>query len=217
MTATSTRVICWNGEQHNLMNHIIRKQGVINFHRSGQAIVSHRFELPSGMACCKISELIDAVRAYVAEQPQDYLALLNVQIDVLSAHNRNEDGLICIAKSNLFLFVHAYLQAAGVEYTRAPYPPIRVAADVHATLGRALSVGPLASPSSDRSAPAFFTLRLTVSDLAFAARLGHAGAVEKLASISSRRELVSSCCLGCCATHELKKCKAAQTVLPRVA
>jgi len=163
ISLTCTRVICWNGEQHNLMNHIIRKQGVINFHRSGQAIVSHRFELPSGMACCKISELIDAVRAYVAEQPQDYvrveaafivepryqLALLNVQIDVLSAHNRNEDGLICIAKSNLFLFVHAYLQAAGVEYTRAPYPPIRVAADVHATLGRALSVGPLASPSSD--------------------------------------------------------------------
>ncbi|KAJ1625661.1 hypothetical protein T492DRAFT_843760 [Pavlovales sp. CCMP2436] len=77
---TCTRVICWNGEQHNLMNHIIRKQGVINFHRSGQAIVSHRLELPSSMACNKISELIDAiselidaVRAYVAGQPHDYV------------------------------------------------------------------------------------------------------------------------------------------------
>mmetsp|Transcript_11718 Transcript_11718/g.27754 ORF Transcript_11718/g.27754 Transcript_11718/m.27754 type:complete len:569 (+) Transcript_11718:1000-2706(+) len=159
---TCTRVICWNGEQHNLMNHIIRKQGVINFHRSGQAIVSHRLELPSSMACNKISELIDAVRAYVAGQPHDYvrveaafivepryqLALLDVQIDVQSAHKRNEDGLICVAKSNLFLFVHAYLQASGVEYTRAPYPPLRVSPELHATLGRAMGVPPPASPSS---------------------------------------------------------------------
>jgi len=45
-----------------------------------------------------------------------------------------------------------------------------------------------------------------MSDLALAARLGHAGAVEKLASISSWRELVSACCLGCSATHKLRLC-----------
>jgi len=102
------------------------------------------------------------VRAYVAGQPHDYvrveaafivepryqLALLDVQIDVQSAHKRNEDGLICVAKSNLFLFVHAYLQASGVEYTRAPYPPLRVSPELHATLGRAMGVPPPASPSS---------------------------------------------------------------------
>jgi len=58
----------------------------------------------------------------------------------------------------------------------------------------------------ERSAPELFTLQLAVSDLALAARLGHAGAVEKLASISSRRELVSACCLGCGATRELRLC-----------
>jgi len=56
------------------------------------------------------------------------------------------------------------------------------------------------------SAPELFILQLAVSDLALAARLGHAGAVEKLASISSRRELVSACCLGCGATRELRLC-----------
>jgi len=45
-----------------------------------------------------------------------------------------------------------------------------------------------------------------MSDLALAARLGHAGAVEKLASISSLRELVSACCLGCGATRQLRLC-----------
>ncbi|KAJ1627280.1 hypothetical protein T492DRAFT_876945 [Pavlovales sp. CCMP2436] len=47
---------------------------------------------------------------------------------------------------------------------------------------------------------------LAVSDLALAARLGHAGAVEELASISSRREVMSACCLGCGATRELRLC-----------
>mmetsp|Transcript_24712 Transcript_24712/g.58328 ORF Transcript_24712/g.58328 Transcript_24712/m.58328 type:complete len:320 (-) Transcript_24712:205-1164(-) len=58
----------------------------------------------------------------------------------------------------------------------------------------------------ERSAPESFTLQLAVSELALAARLGHAGAVEKLASISSRREVVSACCLGCGATRELRLC-----------
>ncbi|KAJ1635938.1 hypothetical protein T492DRAFT_862602 [Pavlovales sp. CCMP2436] len=57
-----------------------------------------------------------------------------------------------------------------------------------------------------RSAPESFKLQLAVNDLALAARLGHAGAVEKLASISSRGELVSACCLGCGATRELRLC-----------
>jgi TPR repeat protein len=58
----------------------------------------------------------------------------------------------------------------------------------------------------ERSAPEVFTLQLAVGDLALAARLGHAGAVEKLASIASMRELVSACCLGCGATRVLRLC-----------
>ncbi|KAJ1635918.1 hypothetical protein T492DRAFT_862554 [Pavlovales sp. CCMP2436] len=51
-----------------------------------------------------------------------------------------------------------------------------------------------------------FYLQLTVRDLALAVRLRHAGVVEKLASISSRREVVSASCLGCGATRELRLC-----------
>jgi TPR repeat protein len=58
----------------------------------------------------------------------------------------------------------------------------------------------------ERSAPEAFTLQIAVSELALAARLGHAGAFEKLASIASRRELVSACCLGCGATRLLRLC-----------
>jgi len=58
----------------------------------------------------------------------------------------------------------------------------------------------------ERSAPESFTLQVAVSELALAARLGHMGAVEKVASISSRREVVFACCLGCGATRELRLC-----------
>jgi TPR repeat protein len=58
----------------------------------------------------------------------------------------------------------------------------------------------------ERSAPEAFTLQLAVSDLALVARLGHAGALEKLASVAGRRELVSACCLGCGATRVLRLC-----------
>jgi hypothetical protein len=58
----------------------------------------------------------------------------------------------------------------------------------------------------ERSAPESFTLQIAVSDLALAARLGHAEAIEKLASIASRREVVSACCLGCGATRLLRLC-----------
>jgi hypothetical protein len=58
----------------------------------------------------------------------------------------------------------------------------------------------------ERSAPEAFTLQLAVSNLALAARLGHAGALEKLASITSRRDVVSACCLGCGAMRALRLC-----------
>jgi TPR repeat protein len=59
----------------------------------------------------------------------------------------------------------------------------------------------------ERSAPESFTLQQrAVGELALAARLGQAGAVEKLASVASRREVASACCLGCGATHSLRLC-----------
>jgi hypothetical protein len=58
----------------------------------------------------------------------------------------------------------------------------------------------------ERSAPESFALQLAVSDLALAAKLGHAGVVERLASIASMREVVSACCLGCGATRVLRLC-----------
>jgi hypothetical protein len=58
----------------------------------------------------------------------------------------------------------------------------------------------------ERSAPDSLTLQLAVRDLVLAGRLGHTGAVEKLASVARRRDVASVCCLGCGATRALKLC-----------
>mmetsp|Transcript_28681 Transcript_28681/g.72143 ORF Transcript_28681/g.72143 Transcript_28681/m.72143 type:complete len:235 (+) Transcript_28681:274-978(+) len=57
-----------------------------------------------------------------------------------------------------------------------------------------------------RKAPEAFTIQIAVRDLTLAARLEHAGAVGKLTSISSRREVASACCMGCGATRKLLTC-----------
>lgn len=203
---TCTRVICWNGEQHTLMNHIIRRHGVINMHRSGAALVVHKLELPASISSSKISELIDAVRAYVASQPADWVrvasasivephyqqAYLEVHILCQSAHKRCDEGLICAraalallrpmatafgiaccsrltrssvpawhppccradgARSNLYLFIHHYLQAAGVEYTHAPVPVRAAPHELQQSLlqqaaGRAFGAPPVAQQPS---------------------------------------------------------------------
>jgi TPR repeat protein len=59
---------------------------------------------------------------------------------------------------------------------------------------------------SERDAPEAFTIQLAVRDLVLAGRLRHAGAAAKLASISSRREVASACCMGCGATRKLNSC-----------
>jgi len=50
------------------------------------------------------------------------------------------------------------------------------------------------------------SLQLAVSELALATRLGHAEALGMLASLSSRREVASACCMGCGATRKLQTC-----------
>jgi uncharacterized metal-binding protein len=58
----------------------------------------------------------------------------------------------------------------------------------------------------ERDVPDAFPLQMAVRVLALAGRLGHEGAVAKLASIASRREVASVCCLGCGATRKLLSC-----------
>mmetsp|Transcript_25521 Transcript_25521/g.64842 ORF Transcript_25521/g.64842 Transcript_25521/m.64842 type:complete len:197 (-) Transcript_25521:125-715(-) len=51
-----------------------------------------------------------------------------------------------------------------------------------------------------------YGMQLAVREFVLAARLGHSGAIEKLADLSSRREVSSKCCLGCGASRALQFC-----------
>jgi len=71
-----------------------------------------------------------------------------------------------------------------------------------------LSAKAHADEANQCGTPLQFTMNRVVRDLVLASNLGHAAADEELARIAERRDTVSACCLGCGATHRLRKCTA---------
>jgi len=128
---------------------------------------------------CDMGEAVRLYRAAVAQRNARALARLGMCLDKGRGVAQSEAEAAASYAAATELGGAEFLAASGVQHLDA--------------IGK-------------RGAPESFTLQLAVSDLALAARLGHAGAVEKLASISSRREVVSACCLGCGATRELRLC-----------
>mmetsp|Transcript_28815 Transcript_28815/g.84462 ORF Transcript_28815/g.84462 Transcript_28815/m.84462 type:complete len:797 (-) Transcript_28815:100-2490(-) len=128
----STRLVSWQGEEHVICNFLTRKLAVINLNRSRTPHVVMEFQVPASTPGAKVSELIDSIRAYVGQAPQDWVTvefanigvadmktgLIKVTIGLLTTHGRLEDGLIDSAKTRIYMFVHVYMQQAGIEYVQ---------------------------------------------------------------------------------------------------
>jgi hypothetical protein len=147
----STRVISLSGEEHTIQNFVTRKLSVINLQRSRAPVISIKLQVPARMPGAQITQLIDSVHAYVGSAPHDWTrvessviskpdyvtGVIDVLAFVRSAHPPVRDDLVMLAKSRLFMFVHVYMQSAGLEYvtpsqelsaTLVPAPPRRRAA-----------------------------------------------------------------------------------------
>jgi hypothetical protein len=126
----STRVVSGGGEQHSIQNFVTRRLSIINLHRSRNPVFAISVQLPARTPGAQISELIEVVRSYIAQRSSDWLALAGSSIEppdyrqgvielnlfCQSAHKKYVDDLIDSAKSSLYLFIHVYMQAAGMEY-----------------------------------------------------------------------------------------------------
>lgn len=146
----STRVMTLNGQEHILQNFVTRKLSVINVQRSRNPVIPMVIQMPSRTPGNQISELIEVVRAYVAATPTDWVTLassfisspdykngvIEVNLFPLSAHKLNRDELLDAARTRLYLFVHVYMQSAGMEY-------VQPRQDVHASF-----VGPGGIPQT---------------------------------------------------------------------
>ena len=94
-------------------------------------------QVPTATPSAKVTELVDSIKAYVAEKDSEWTAvdLLFGDIDFEHGHIRLDVWATCIfpahevlaiysAKSRLLLFIHAYMQSASIEYIQ-PVLPVR--------------------------------------------------------------------------------------------
>lgn len=149
----STRFISWNGESVLISNYILRKMSVVNLSRSKAPLFSYRITLPAGTAPEQVTAFIDSVRAYASDSP-DWISgsgamcgaeyekgALLVDVTLTSVYLRHEEGKIEDAVSRLWLFVHAYTLAAGLEFVKPVLPVLAVASDGLMVLGRGGGAG----------------------------------------------------------------------------
>lgn len=132
-----TYFITSNGEALILENHVIRTLSVTNLNRSGPLSLLFHIQVPAATPSAKITELVDSIKAYVAEKDSEWtqVDLLFGDIDFEHGHIRLDVWVTCSfpahevlaiysAKSRLLLFIHAYMQSSSIEYTQ-PVLPVR--------------------------------------------------------------------------------------------
>lgn len=128
----STRVVSLSGKEHILQNFITRRLGVINLHRSRAPSVNVQVQLPVRTAASQITEVISTVEMYVAATPQDWVkvqssslaqpdyqgGIVRVTVSLLSAYKPFRDDLIDQARTKLYMFLHAYMLSAQIEFVQ---------------------------------------------------------------------------------------------------
>jgi len=139
----STRFYSWRGELHSIPNFILRRLAVINHTRSRNQTRIINVQLPATTPGERVSELIDVVRNFVDQAPQDWVAVeaadikqpdyargtLTITMALRSAHARVRDGPMTQAETRIYMLVHVYLQSIGIEYTT---PVQNITVDVQA-------------------------------------------------------------------------------------
>lgn len=153
-----TRIISTAGDEQCVQNFVARKLAIVNLQRSRPPRVVAKIQIPSRTHSDQITQLLESIRAYVSSVPHDWVAvvgstiakpdyvngLIEMSVYIQSAHKLIRDDLITHAKSQLFLFVHVYLQAAGIEFV---VPPQDIVATVTERALRRRSVGADANTS----------------------------------------------------------------------
>jgi small-conductance mechanosensitive channel len=117
-------------------NHALLDKSIINLTRSPPTCMCMKMKLPHATPASKITELIHSIRKYIQDTSTEWAS-----VDILIASTDLEAGHLVMeiwatstfpaqevfsmakARSALFLFIHAYMQSAGIEYIK-PLVPI---------------------------------------------------------------------------------------------
>lgn len=140
----STRVISLSGQEHVLQNFITRRLGVINLHRSRAPSVGIHVQLPARTPPNQITELLDTIEMYAAATPQDWVkvqasslsqpnyqaGVVKISVFLLSAFKPFRDDLVDQARTKLYMFLHAYMLSANIEFVQPKQQVLTTFADV---------------------------------------------------------------------------------------
>jgi len=129
------------GETLILENHVIRTLSVTNLNRSGAITLLFELQVPTATPSAKVTELLDSIKAYVAEKEGEWRSVdmllsdldfehgvMKLSVWATCAFPAHEVGAVYSAKSRLLLFIHAYMQSASIEYEQPALPVRQVAA-----------------------------------------------------------------------------------------
>jgi len=130
-----THFLTANGELLLFDNNMLKNMTVTNLSRSGPTNVMTVVKVPVVTPSEKVTELVDAICMYVGTKSTDWLSVnmlfpttdfeaghMELAIWTTSAHPANELGKVYGARSNMLLFIHAYMQSAGIEYLKPASP-----------------------------------------------------------------------------------------------
>lgn len=151
-----------SGDLMMVSNSSLRKLAITNFSRSGPLTLMVEIMVPANSLTAKLTELLDAIGAYVKESEewsaadiQFYSVHTNegymmLRVWATSKYKAEDLPQIMDAKSRMILFCHSYMQTAGIDFVQ-PILPVRQ--DVARTADTTSAPGPFAGFFTSRPGP----------------------------------------------------------------
>jgi len=130
-----TQFVSCTGELLLIQNSVMHGMCISNLNRSQSPCVPITIQVPAVTAPVKVTELVDCIRQYIQDRDTEWadVSLNFSSIDYRAGHMdlsiyattrclHTDFGALYGAKTRLLLFIHAYMQAAGMEYVRPAQP-----------------------------------------------------------------------------------------------
>mmetsp|Transcript_164662 Transcript_164662/g.528262 ORF Transcript_164662/g.528262 Transcript_164662/m.528262 type:complete len:749 (-) Transcript_164662:450-2696(-) len=132
ITLWRTHFVSITGEQHLIQNSVMNGMCITNLNRSSSSPCSPmRIQVPAVTAPAKITELVDSIRQYIADKDTDWVngsllvSSMNysagyMALDIWPTYRclHQDLGAMSDSKTRLLLFIHSYMQIAGIAYVR---------------------------------------------------------------------------------------------------
>mmetsp|Transcript_7474 Transcript_7474/g.22447 ORF Transcript_7474/g.22447 Transcript_7474/m.22447 type:complete len:735 (-) Transcript_7474:15-2219(-) len=136
ITLWRTHFVSITGEQHLIQNSVMNGMCITNLNRSAASpCFPIKIQVPAVTAPAMVTELVDSIRQYITDKDTEWVngsllvSSMNfsagyIAVDIWPTYRclHQEFGAMSDSKTRLLLFIHAYMQMAGISYV----PPVEL-------------------------------------------------------------------------------------------